>query len=116
MASIQTSTITEPLQRNLNLSSHGGKDVYAEFGYYLPPSGGRSEPSTNDLELIQGTKDQDTRRLLVLDIRGRGNEFDLDKNGFRYVNLHSEIENWHDDDHIKEVYYPELEEMLRREL
>ncbi|KAF2094794.1 hypothetical protein NA57DRAFT_60213 [Rhizodiscina lignyota] len=116
MSATYTSTATDTTQEGLILKSGGIKDVFSEFNYYMPPAGGISEPSTNDLELILGTKDQDTRRLHVLDVRGKEDKFTLDQNGFRYVQLQSKMIEPESDDHIKQVYYPELDEMLRREL
>lgn len=115
MSTVFTSKTTEAHNR-LILEPGGSKDVYSEFNYYLPPADGPSEPGTNDLELILGTKDQDTRRLHVLDVRGREDVFTLDKNGFRYVRMQSKMQEWETEDAIKELYNPELEDMLKREL
>jgi hypothetical protein len=61
----------------------------ANFNYYLPPAqpSPATKPSTDDLELILGSKNQDTRRLPVHDLRGRFDAFALDRCGFEVVVL-----------------------------
>lgn len=96
---------------------------FAYFNYYLPPSLGPpgstldSKPSTDDLELILGSKNQDTRRLPVHDLRGHFDQFELDACGFQAVNLGSkEIlpeAGWEDDEWIRRVYYPVIEAVVQ---
>jgi hypothetical protein len=86
---------------------------FANFNYYLPPiASSQSAPSTDDLELILGTKNQDTRRLPVHDLRGRFDEFQLDRNGFEVARLESEEKEFGDDERIRTVYYPEIEALV----
>jgi hypothetical protein len=61
----------------------------ANFNYCLPPAqpSPAAKPSTDDLELILGSKNQDTRRLPVHDLRGRFDAFALDRCGFEVVVL-----------------------------
>jgi hypothetical protein len=46
-----------------------------------------NQPSTDDLELVLGSKNQDTRRLPVHDLHGRFDAFALDRCGFEVVVL-----------------------------
>jgi hypothetical protein len=88
--------------------------TFAKFNYYLPtPESSQSKPSTDDLELILGNKNQDTRRLPVHDLRGHFNEFELDRNGFQVVKLDSAEKGFEDDERIRRVYYPEIEALVR---
>ena len=88
--------------------------TFAKLNYYLPtPESSQSKPSTDDLELILGSKNQDTRRLPVHDLRGRFNEFELDRNGFQVVKLDSAEKGFEDDERIRRVYYPEIEALVR---
>ena len=88
--------------------------TFAKLNYYLPtPESSQSKPSTDDLELILGSKNQDTRRLPVHDLRGRFNEFELDRNGFQVVKLDSAEKGFEDDERIRRVYYPEIEALIR---
>ena len=88
--------------------------TFAKFNYYLPtPESSQSKPSTDDLELILGSKNQDTRCLPVHDLRDRFGEFELDRNGFQVVKLDSAEKGFEDDERIRRVYYPEIEELVR---
>jgi hypothetical protein len=88
--------------------------TFAKFNYYLPtPESLQSKPSTDNLELILGSKNQDTRRLPVHDLRGRFGEFELDRNGFQVVKLDSVEKGFEDDERIRRVYYPEIERLIR---
>ena len=88
--------------------------TFAKFNYYLPtPESSQSKPSTDNLELILGSKNQDTRRLPVHDLRGRFDEFMLDRNGFQVVKLDSAEKGFEDDEKIRRVYYPEIERLIR---
>jgi hypothetical protein len=88
--------------------------TFAKFNYYLPtPESSQSKPSTDNLELILGSKNQDTRRLPVHDLRGRFGEFELDRNGFQVVKLDSAEKGFEDDERIRRVYYPEIEGLVR---
>src|SRR5947209_15935803 len=78
--------------------------TFAKFNYYLPlPESSQSKPSTDDLELILGSKNQDTRRLPVHDLHGRFDEFELDRNGFQVVKLDSAEKGFEDDEKIRRV-------------
>src|ERR1700722_10122089 len=88
--------------------------IFAKFNYYLPtPESSQSMPSTDDLELILGSKNQDTRCLPVHDLRGRFGEFELDRHGFQVVKLDSAEKGFDDDERIRRVYYPEIEGLVR---
>jgi len=88
--------------------------TFAKFNYYLPtPESSQSKPSTDNLELILGSKNQDTRRLPVHDLRGRFDEFKLDRNGFQVVKLDSAEKGFEDDEKIRRVYYPGIERLIR---
>ncbi|KAI0632412.1 hypothetical protein C8Q77DRAFT_1218795 [Trametes polyzona] len=76
----------------------------APFQYVTDPPEGR--PQTNI-----GT---DPQPVLVHDARGRESEFSLDKNGFQYVNWPSVESEFDDEERIKEKYYPEVEEILKK--
>jgi hypothetical protein len=88
---------------------------FANFNYYLPPPDPDplSKPTTDDLKLILGTKNADTRRLPVHDLRGRFDEFELDRCGFCVAKLESKEMGFKDDERIRRVYYPEIEGLLR---
>lgn len=94
--------------------------VLADFNYYAPPPGGPGKPSPNDLDLILGTKDQDTRRLPVHDVRGHEADFNFKENGFVYLNRPSPLEasrgDYLNDDLIASRYYADVEDLLHEHL
>ncbi|KAK1513745.1 cephamycin biosynthesis protein CmcJ [Colletotrichum paranaense] len=52
----------------------------------------------------------------ITDITGREDEFTLDVQGFHYVKHQSRLTNWDDDEEIKRVNYPEMEELCYKVL
>ncbi|KAI2782095.1 amino acid permease-domain-containing protein [Daldinia loculata] len=49
----------------------------------------------------------------ITDVTGREDEFTLDKNGFQFHRHVAQEKDFLDDDHIKAVYYPETEQLLK---
>ena len=70
---------------------------------YTTPPPGRSEHNLGD----------DPRPVVVHDARGREDEFSLDKNGFQFVKYPSVEKEFDDDERIQNVYYPEVEKLLK---
>jgi len=53
------------------------------------------------------------QEVTVHDIRGREQDFDMNANGFGTISgVNSEEKDFNDDDHIEQVYYPEVEKLL----
>lgn len=52
----------------------------------------------------------------VQDVRGRENEFTLDRNGFRYCHAPTAFKDWSSQPSIAQSYLPELETLLRKEI
>jgi hypothetical protein len=50
----------------------------------------------------------------VYDIRGSESKYTLDTTGFQIVKHDSEEKDFADDEHIKSVYYPEIEDILKK--
>jgi hypothetical protein len=120
MSQTQTQTQTQTIRRTLLSTTIPPSSIpspvptFAKFNYYLPPpESSQSKPTTDDLELILGSKNQDTRRLPVHDLRGRFDEFELDQNGFQAMKLDSAEKGFEDDERIRRVYYPEIEALVR---
>lgn len=53
---------------------------------------------------------------LIHDIRGRENEFNTDNSGFAVYNEPSKEKSFRDDAAVREIYYKEVEQMLRKRL
>lgn len=54
------------------------------------------------------------RQVTVQDIRGSEDKFTLDTTGFQIVKHGSEEKAFDDDEHIERVYYPEIEDILKK--
>ena len=50
----------------------------------------------------------------VYDIRGSEDKYTLDTTGFQVVKHKSEEKDFANDEHIKSVYYPEIEDILKK--
>lgn len=55
----------------------------------------------------------DPREVQIEDARGRAAEFTLDRNGFQLVNAPTKVRDFYDPAQVKEVYYAEVEQLLR---
>jgi len=58
----------------------------------------------------------DPRDVPIEDARGRESEFTLDRNGFALVKAPTAVADFYDPEEIKRVYYPEVEQLLRKTL
>lgn len=57
----------------------------------------------------------DTKSVIINDLRGREDEFTLDKNGFRVLKRHWSEEDVEDEpEHIKKVVFPETIEAVKQ--
>src|SRR5258708_4727324 len=54
----------------------------------------------------------DPRDVTIEDARGRESEFTIDRNGFQLVHAPSLVRDFYDREHVKSVYYPEVERLL----
>jgi hypothetical protein len=55
----------------------------------------------------------DPHDVRIEDARGHEAEFALDRNGFQLVHAPTQVRDFYDRDQVKEVYYPEVERLLR---
>ena len=91
----------------MNFLAHDS--LYDEEKPYLlkfdPPSG-----------FPQSNYNIDTKQQLIQDIRGREKHFSITKNGFAIMSLHTELsyEDFDDDKKLREVYFPEVADALRK--
>ncbi|KAI0373735.1 hypothetical protein BV20DRAFT_937342 [Pilatotrama ljubarskyi] len=91
-------------------------DVPTTLNYYAPI--GEEAPYQYVQEPPEGKPPtnigSDPHPVLVHDARGHEDEFSLDKNGFQYVKWPSVEKEFDDEERIKEKYYPEVEEILKK--
>jgi hypothetical protein len=55
----------------------------------------------------------DPHELRIEDARGRESEFTLDRNGFALIKAPTAVADFYSPEEIKQVYYPEVERLLR---
>lgn len=93
-------------------------DVSTTLNYYTaidtaeaPYSYTGMEPPAGRLVTNVG---KDPQQVIVTDVRGREEEFSLDKNGFQFMHWPSAEKEFDDKERIQKQYYPEVEESLKQ--
>lgn len=85
--------------------------VRATMRYYRPPANG-NPPEVDDIAIVLGSKDMDCREVLINDIRGNEDMYHLEKHDFQVVRHTSSLCDFSEENLVKSVYYPEIEELL----
>ena len=89
------------------------RDVVAEFNYYKDPGDG-SPPAPSYVGKPETyERPAETRTMVVHDIRGEEDRYTLDTTGFEIYKHVSQETAFEDDEEIKKIYYPEVEELLK---
>lgn len=89
------------------------RDVVAEFNYYKDPGDG-SPPAPSYVGKPETyERPVETRAMVVHDIRGEEDRYTLDTTGFEIYKHVSQETAFEDDEEIKKIYYPEVEELLK---
>lgn len=89
------------------------RDVVAEFNYYKDPGDG-SPPAPSYVGKPETyERPAETRTMVVHDIRGEEDRYTLDTTGFEIYEHVSQETAFEDDEEIKKIYYPEVEELLK---
>lgn len=90
------------------------KVIEADINYWLESPTG--QPYSVIYPGTAGSRrlEWDTRKVQVTDLRGREDEFDIDKNGFQIVPFTTEEKAYDDDERIKQSVYPEAVELIRK--
>jgi hypothetical protein len=57
----------------------------------------------------------DARRVTIHNGRPHAREFDLERDGFRFVRHDTKVADFYDADEIKRVYYPEMEALIKQQ-
>jgi hypothetical protein len=112
----ETTTTTTRLSTSHDPSYVPRGPVKSALNFYQPPADG-SKPfnfvETPPEGQPQRNFSEDTREVELNDIRGHESDFYLDKDAFQAVSgTSSEEKDFADDEHIKSVYYPEVEKLL----
>lgn len=89
------------------------RDVDTVLNYYKPNEDG-SPPAPTYVDRPETyERPVDTHPVHITDITGSESEFSLDKQGFQVVSHVAQEKDFADDAHIKAVYYPETEQLLK---
>ena len=103
--------VAAPVTKTSQVSK--GRDVTTIFNYFKDPADG-SPPTPNYANKPSTTVERDARQQVVHDIRGREDEYTLDTTGFQIFKHESVEKDFADEEHIKAIYYPETEELLKK--
>jgi len=89
--------------------------VEAELNY-LAPTTERPRTYTYDPppNVPRSTATNSAHKVLIRDARPIVSELTLDQHGFGVVRHRSAARDFYDDDEVKQVYYPEAEDLLKR--
>ena len=94
--------------------------VPAILRYFTPPADGAAPftiaaaPTNAVSDEPEGNWQLENRIMAVEDVRGKEHAFSLDVHGFQFVRHVSAETEFVDEQRIKEVYYKEAEELLKR--
>ncbi|KZT64908.1 hypothetical protein DAEQUDRAFT_732002 [Daedalea quercina L-15889] len=105
MAAVATLSFRE-VPTTLNYYAPLDNDPEPPYAYVADPPAGK--PKTN--------VGSDPHPAVVYDARGHESEFNIDKTGFQWVKHPSVEKEFDDEERIKDVYYKEVEELLRKEV
>lgn len=90
------------------------RDVTATFNYFKPNEDG-SPPAPSYVGRPETyVRAVNPHSVTVHDIRGSEDEYSLDKTGFEVFQHESKEKDFTDEDKIKDVYYKEVEEILKK--
>jgi len=92
---------------------------YFKDAEHPPPDSLNS--SLSEHEIRQARRSDDSPHIArtpvhIRNIRGFEAEFSLEKQGFKISHLKSSMQNWRNNDEFKQVYLPEIAELLKNEL
>lgn len=89
------------------------RDVTTEFNYYKDPGDGSPPPPSIVGKPETYERPAESITHVVHDIRGEEDKYTLDKTGFQIFKHISQETAFVDDEEIKSIYYPEIEDILK---
>lgn len=84
-----------------------GHDFEAQLRYY----DGSSVPE-NTMAVLVGDTAVVTHPYTVRDMRGKEDQFDIDRQGFAVLKHKTQVQDWHEKEVITSTYYDEMKTML----
>jgi len=94
-------------------SSPKPHDVKTTLNYYKDPGDGSAPLPTHAGKPETYERPAEAVEVTVNDIRGKEKDFTLDRQGFQIYHHESVEKDFADREHIKAVYYPEIEQLLK---
>jgi len=92
--------------------------ISTTLNYFTPPLDGskpriglETDPATGLRKKNYGTKEFKTQ---IENVRGKEDQYSLDKNGFRFFKIPTAITNFENDERIEKEYYPEQAEVIKK--
>jgi hypothetical protein len=95
-------TTPETIEATLNYVLDTGEKLFTYTG----------GPGSTDIRT--GGK-QDPRRVLIRNGRPHARDFMLERDGFRFINHNTKVDDFFDEDQVRQVYYPEMEALVKAE-
>jgi hypothetical protein len=89
------------------------QDVDTVLHYYKPNADGSPPRPTYVDRPETYERPSEAHPVTVRDVRGKEQDYTLDGNGFQFYKHTSAEKDFNDDEHIKNVYYPETEQLLK---
>ena len=109
MTSVETAVRTEqnhPATRDYvvaTLNYTSSKDGESEWHIHNPEPG-----------IVEQTPQLEPRSVRIYSARSKSNEFTIDTAGFQLTQLQSGVADFHNEEDVRSVYYPETEELVKR--
>jgi hypothetical protein len=104
--------VADPTSRTAQVLK--GRDVAAIFNYFKDAADGSPPAHYYVNRPASYVREQESVRKVVHDIRGTEDQYTLDSTGFQIYKHESVEKDFADDEHIKSVYYPEVEDLLKK--
>ncbi|KAI1662910.1 hypothetical protein F4813DRAFT_342313 [Daldinia decipiens] len=89
------------------------RDVDTLLNYHKDAEDGSPPAPTYVNKPETQNRPSESHPVHITDVSGREDEFTLDKHGFQFYRHVAQEKDFLDDDHIKAVYYPETEQLLK---
>ena len=100
VAVVEQESSTEAIEATVNYILDNGEKLFTQTG----------GPGSLDVR-TGGTPDP--HPVVIRDARRAGDQFTLDREGFRFVRHDTKVSDFFDEDEIRRVYYPEMEALVK---
>src|SRR5204863_9976649 len=102
VVTLEQETASDTIEASVNYVLDNGEKLFTYTG----------GPGSLDVR-TGGTPDP--RRVVIRNARLAGDQFTLDRDGFRFVRHDTNMRDFFDEDEVRRVYYPEMEALVKAE-